>query len=185
MTFYTSCDTSIDNRVARARITPNGYNTQIVPGTYRVEIDPDSGYGARVSWHSAKKTCADSTPVTVSGNGTVNLVAATKAAPDPDPVLPTPDPTTPTPNPEPAVTVLGTQTAKKPPAKLKKGKKATLAKKTTQGAKVTWKTSSKKVCTVKKYKVTAKKKGTCKLSAKAPGVTGFKSLAKGYTIRVN
>ena len=184
MTFYTSRDTGIDNRAAGATITPSGYSTKIVPGTYRVEIDPDSGYGARVSWHSAKKACADSTLVTVSGNGTVNLVAATKAAPDPDPVLPTPDPTTPTPNPEPAVTVLGTQTAKKPPAKLKKGKKATLAKKTTQGAKVTWKTSTKKICTVKKNKVTAKKKGTCKLSAKAPAVTGFMAFSKRYTIKI-
>ncbi len=183
MTFYTSRDTGIDNRAAGATITPSGYSTTIVPGTYRVEIDPDSGYGARVSWHSAKKACADSTLVTVSGNGTVNLVAATKAAPDPVPVVPTPDPTTPTPNPEPTVTVLGTQTAK-PPAKLKKGKKAKLAKKTTQGAKVTWKTSTKKVCGVKRNVVTAKKKGTCKLSAKAPAKPGFTAFSKRYTIKV-
>ena len=76
------------------------------------------------------------------------------------------------------------QSVKKPPAKLKKGKKAKLAKKTTQGAKVTWKTSTKKVCTVKKYKVTAKKKGKCKLSAKAPAITGYTAFSKKYTIKV-
>ena len=76
------------------------------------------------------------------------------------------------------------QSLKKPPAKLKKGKKATLAKKTRQGAKVTWKTSTKKICTVKKYKVTAKKKGKCKLSAKAPAIPGYTALRKKYTIRV-
>lgn len=76
------------------------------------------------------------------------------------------------------------QTLKKPPAKLKKGKKAKLAKTTRQGAKVTWKTSTKKTCTVKKYKVTAKKKGKCKLSANAPAIPGYTALTKKYTIRV-
>ena len=39
-------------------------------------------------------------------------------------------------------------------------------------------------CTVKKNVVTAKKKGTCRLSAKAPGVTGYTAFSKRYTIRV-
>ncbi len=82
------------------------------------------------------------------------------------------------------VAPLTAQTLKKPPAKLKKGKKAKLAKKTQQGSKVTWKTSTKKVCTVKKYKVTAKKKGKCKLSAKAPAITGYTAFSKKYTIKV-
>ena len=49
-----------------------------------------------------------------------------------------------------------------------KGKTAKLARTTAQGTKVTWKTSTKKTCKVKKSKVTGKKKGKCKLSAKAP-----------------
>jgi hypothetical protein len=32
--------------------------------------------------------------------------------------------------------------------------------------------------------VTAKKKGACKLSAKAPAVSGFQAFSKRYTIRV-
>jgi hypothetical protein len=85
---------------------------------------------------------------------------------------------------KPAAAVLGSQSAKTPPKKLKKGKKAKLAKSTTQGAKITWKTTTKKRCTVKKAKVTAKRKGKCKLSAKAPGVPGFTAFSAKYTIRV-
>ncbi len=76
------------------------------------------------------------------------------------------------------------QTVKKPPAKLKKGKTAKLARTTAQGAKVTWKTSTKKMCKVNKSKVTAKKKGKCKLSANAPATPSFTAFTKRYTIRV-
>jgi hypothetical protein len=76
------------------------------------------------------------------------------------------------------------QTVKKPPAKLKKGKSAKLAKKTSQGAKLKWTTSTKKICVVKKSKVKAKKKGKCKLSANAPATPGFDAFTKRYTIRV-
>ncbi len=84
----------------------------------------------------------------------------------------------------PTATPLPKQTVKKPPAKLKKGKTAKLARTTAQGTKVTWKTSTKKICKVKKSKVTAKKKGKCKLSANAPATPSFTAFTKRYTIRV-
>jgi hypothetical protein len=85
---------------------------------------------------------------------------------------------------QPVAAPLGTQSVKKPPKKLKKGKKVALAKKTTQGAKVTWKSTTMKRCTVKKGKVTAKKKGKCKISAKAPARPGFTAFRAKYAIRI-
>ncbi len=181
LTFYASCNDERTNRAAGyAQIRSNGYSLRIVPGTYRVEIDPNKGFGAKFSWHSAKASCADSTPVTVTADGTLNIVASAKTEPTPDPTTPPP----PTPTPDPTVPVPSSQSVKKPPAKLKKGKKAKLAPKTAQGARLKWTTSTKKVCVVKKTTVTAKKKGACKLSAKAPAVSGFNAFTKRYTIRV-
>lgn len=76
------------------------------------------------------------------------------------------------------------QTVKSPPAKLKKAKSAKLARTTSQDTKITWKSSTKKVCTVKQFKVKAKKKGKCRISATAPAVPGFTAFTKRYTIRV-
>ncbi len=179
VTFYATCEDAVLRRDAAYRSVSRGaYRANIIPGTYRVFIEPGPRSDAWESWNGAKASCEQSTVVSVAGDDTVNLVASGKKAPDPDPTPP-PDPT-PTPQPTPPTA----QSLKKPPAKVKKGKKAKLAKKTTQGAKVTWKTSTKKVCTVKKYKVTAKKKGTCKLSAKAPARPGFTAFSKRYTIRI-
>jgi hypothetical protein len=76
------------------------------------------------------------------------------------------------------------QSAAKPPAKLKKGKSAKLAKKTKQGGGLTWRSTTKKVCTVKKFNVKALKKGTCKLKATAPAVAGFTAYSGNFTIKV-
>ena len=103
------------------------------------------------------------------------------ASPSPTaaPVMPTPTPT-PTPAPKP----IGKQSAKKPPAKLKQGKRAKLAKRTRQGAKLKWKTTTKKVCVVKKTTLRTKRKGTCVVRAKAPAVGGIKAFSKKYRITV-
>ena len=156
----------------------DSYHVNLLPGTYYAFIDTDTGTGGRDSWHSAQSTCAQATAITVGADATVDLVVRPKLG-DPQPTPP--PPVTPTP---PPTAQAAAQSLKKPPAKLKKGKKAKLAKKTTQGAKVTWKTSTKKICTVKRNVVTAKKKGTCKLSAKAPARTGFTAFSKRYTIKV-
>ncbi len=171
LAFYPTCDDERFKREAgTARIRSNGYSLHIVPGTYRVEIDPHSGFGAKFSWHSAKASCAGATVVTVTGDGTLNIVASAKLKPTPDPVAATPGPDTGSGRGRPGQPV-GEEAA----AKLKKGKKAKLAPKTAQGAKLKWTTSTKKVCVVKKTTVTAKKKGACGLSTKAPAVSGFKA----------
>lgn len=77
-----------------------------------------------------------------------------------------------------------TQVVKKPPSKLKKGKKAKLAAKTSAGAKIAWKSTTKKKCAVKKGKVVAKKKGKCKLSAKAPAVSGYAAVSKKFVVKI-
>jgi hypothetical protein len=179
VTFLNGCQRDNEKAVTRDAFA-GSYTVNLLPGTYRVFINPDSGTGAKDSWHAAKPSCETADAVTVSGNATVDLVASAKGGSPPGP---TPEPTTsPTPTPPPVTPV--TQSVKKPPAKLKKGKKAALAKKTKQGAKVTWKSTTKKVCTVKKYTVKAKKKGTCKLSAKAPAIPGYAAFAKKFPIRV-
>jgi hypothetical protein len=179
--FYSSC-------AAFEAQTPSGfanasrgrYEAQILPGNYVVYFDPEDGRTLK-SWHSAKADCAQATPVTVGpAGGTIDLVALGKPKRG-GPVGPTPPPVEPTPGP--TVTPVK-QTVKKPPAKLKKGKKAKLAKRTRQGQKLTWKTKTRKVCTVKKYVVRAKKKGKCKLSASAPATPAYLAFKGKYVVKV-
>ncbi len=123
--------------------------------------------------------------VTVDGDTTVNLVAmAEGGSPSPTPSVspstPGPTQTQSTPPPPPP----GKQTVKKPPAKLKTGKSATLAKTSAQGTRVTWKSTTKKVCKVKKSKVKGLKKGKCVLKATAPATSTFLAYSQKFTIRV-
>ncbi len=174
--FFTDCQAFYRSEHAGSGHATKGvYSLFILPGTYRVLIRPNKGTGARESWHAAKATCETADLVTVTGDGQINLVALPKTAP----VVPPPPPP-----PGPPPSVLSGQTAKRPPKSVKKGKKVKLAKKTTQGTKVTWKSTTKRVCTVKKYVLTAKKRGACKISAKAPATPTFTAFAKRYTIRV-
>ena len=78
----------------------------------------------------------------------------------------------------------GSQTVKKPPAKIKQGKSAKLAKTTAQGARVTCKSTTKKVCSVKRSKVKGLKKGKCGLTATAPSVGTFLAYSQKFTVRV-
>lgn len=72
------------------------------------------------------------------------------------------------------VTVKGISKLNKKKVSLKRGKSITLKATTTpKNAKVTWKTSNKKVATVKKGKVTAKAKGKATITAKS-GKTSIK-----------
>jgi hypothetical protein len=148
-------------------------------------------------------SCDQATPVTVNTTVTLNLVAATGytvtgtvvagagSNPGPTPTPPTPQPSAPpvsTPS-DPAPPVAGTtppaaQAASAPRATIKKGKKVRLAKVTAQGAPLSWRTTTKKVCTVKKAKLKGLKKGTCRLQAKAPGVAGFSAFSQKFTIKV-
>lgn len=131
------------------------YRVLVFAGTYRVLISPDGDTGARESWHSTKRTCDQADVVTVSGNTTQDLL-----------------------------TLPGKQTVQEPPARLNKGKRAALAKTSSAGTPVRWKSFTKKVCTVKKSDVTALKRGKCIVRASAPKTSAFPAYAKKFTIRV-
>lgn len=162
-----------------ATVTAGTYSRAIMPGTYRVRITPEEPTSAAISWHSAQADCGEATPVTVSAAGTLDLRGLAKGeVPFVEPIEPV-TPVTPVTPVAPAK-----QTVRKPPAKLKKGAKAKLARKTAQGSRLTWKTKTRKICTVKKYVLTARKKGVCKLSAKAPAGTGFTAYSRTFRIRV-
>ncbi|MBK6763978.1 MAG: hypothetical protein IPG68_12230 [Micrococcales bacterium] len=173
--FYASCqDFARGDYPGYSAITNGTYAATMPPGTYRVRIKPTST-GALESWHSAKATCETADTVTITTDGTVDLIAQSTVSPT---ATPTPTPTTsPT-------TAAGKQTVKKPPARLKKGKKVKLAKKTTQGTRVTWKSRSKAVCSVSSSTLKAKKKGTCKVRAKAPAVPGYLAYSRVFKVRI-
>jgi hypothetical protein len=175
--FYTTCeDVAHGDYPGYSAITEGGFEDSMPPGTYRVRIKPTSA-GALESWHSAKATCDAADPVTITADATVNLVAQSSVSP-----TPTPTPTTsPTPSP---TTAPAKQVVKKPPSKLKKGKQVKLAKKTTQGARVTWKSRTKAVCAVSKSTLKTKKKGTCKVRAKAPAVPGYLAYSRVIKVRI-
>ena len=62
--------------------------------------------------------------------------------------------------------------------------KVKLAKSTRQGQRISWRGSPRKVCSVRRYVLRAKKKGVCKLVATAPAVTGYAALNRTYRVRV-
>ncbi len=114
--------------------------------------------------------------------------ADTHADPDTDPPTPTPAPTptvTPSPTSTPAPTVTpGSQWVKGPPKKVRKGKRVALAKFTAQGQSVAWKSRTRAVCPVVKRVLRAKKKGTCRVVATAPGTASWKPLRTIFSVRV-
>lgn len=186
------------NTSLHADINAGTYSLKLANGTYRALLYTDTA--AELSWHSAKSLCEQSTTVTVNGNATLDLIAAaganvtgsvslgTPTTPTPTPpATPTPTQSTPTPTqstpPPPGASVMK-QTTAKLAGRLPKGKSARLPKKTTQGAPLSWKTTTKKVCSVKKRKVKALKKGTCRLMSTAPAVSGFAPFNQKYSIKV-
>lgn len=68
--------------------------------------------------------------------------------------------------------------------RLKPGKQATLPKRTRQGSHLTWRTTSKKICVVKSSTVKGLRRGSCRLTAKAPAIPGFLPFSKTAKIRV-
>lgn len=112
------------------------------------------------------------------GDSAAVTVKATPLAPQSPPPIPT------APAPTPGQTAPAAQSVKRPPAKVKHGKSTSLAVKTAQGARVTWKTTTKKICTVKKAKLRAKKKGKCKLVATASAVPGHATLSQRFTVKI-
>ncbi len=211
VSLYATCEDYANGRSqgGRGEFWNGTYSVSQVPaGTYRVLINSYDGTdGApRSSWHSGATSCAQATPVTVNGSLTLNILAATGytvhgnvvagegSTPSPPPPV-TPPPSEPpaespgptvvaSPNPIIATTPPAVQTASRPRAKIRKGASLRLAKKTAQGAPLSWKTTTKKVCAVKKTKVKGLKKGTCRLQSNAPAIAGFSAFSQRFTIKV-
>jgi hypothetical protein len=65
-----------------------------------------------------------------------------------------------------------------------------LPARTRQGAVVTWRTKTKKVCSVVtnkskvKTKVKGKKKGKCVLKASAPAISGYTAFSQAFKVKV-
>jgi hypothetical protein len=85
------------------------------------------------------------------------------------------------------------QSIKPPAKKVRRGKKIAVATRTLQGQVVTWRSSTKKVCTMSKGskgskgsqgKVRTKKKGKCKLVATAPGTAALSAYRGVFTIKI-
>lgn len=133
------------------------YQQALLNGTYRVLIRPFSGYQSYgyESWHSAQRTCATAAPIVVTGDATVDLTAMTSL-----------------------------QSVKRPPKRIKRGQKIHLAKVTNLDVPVTWKSESRKICTVRKSTLTGKKTGRCRISAQSKPLMGLTTYTKTFTIRV-
>ena len=133
------------------------YQQALLNGTYRVLIRPFSGYQSYgyESWHSAQRTCATAAPIVVTGDATVDLTAMTSL-----------------------------QSVKRPPKRIKRGQKIHLAKVTNLDVPVTWKSESRKICTVRKSTLTGKKTGRCRISAPSKPLMGLTTYTKTFTIRV-
>lgn len=204
--FYATCaDADLDEYTARQRIDSNGdYAASLPDGTYRVLIEPWLvASDAETSWHSAKQTCAEATVVTIDGDRTLDLRAIASSSPSPsesstpssnptptDSPAPTASPTSssptasPTPTTSPAPQTKNAQSVTKPTRKVRKGKKIALARRTGQGQSLTWRTISRKVCTVKGTTLKGKKRGTCRVIATAAGTTSLKPYSGRFKVVV-
>lgn len=123
---------------------------------------PDGSYvvkisnnAARDSWHSAAQGCADATAVIVSGQSTLQLRGLTAA-----------------------------QTVKRPPKRLKHGKRVVLARKTDRLTRVHWRSLTKEVCSVRKSTLRGLRKGTCRVSAQTSVVMGLDTLSRKFKVRI-
>jgi hypothetical protein len=135
--------------------------TQIQWGKYQLVV-PNGTYRIQIrpnnayeSWHSARPTCATATAVTVAGSVALDLKAMAPV-----------------------------QTVERPPKRIKRGKRIRLAKTTDREVALTWKSATRKICTVRKNTLTGRKIGLCKISAQSEPHIGLTQYTRTFRIRV-
>lgn len=133
-----------------------GATTLLLPsGQYYLQFaGTGSSKPALTSWNGAKNTCEQSTPITITGPGAV------------------------------AMTALSVATMKQPRQYVPVGGRITLPKRTKQRMRITWRVSTKKVCSVRKYRLTGKKDGRCRATATARAGNGAAALDEKFRIAV-
>jgi hypothetical protein len=144
------------------------------PGSYKVSFEDADGSNQEF-WND-KPTLEQADSFTVANLENRTGLDAWLGGPDPCEFQKT--------CPAPPAPTAADQQVKAPPKSLKRGKRAKLATSTAQGGPVGWKTTTKKICKVKKNRVLGLKKGKCVLRATSPATTGFTPLYKRYTIRI-
>lgn len=154
--------------------------------------------GSATTWQAAAQAAGSATFQAEAGHdyvftaiatdfagNTTPLAAAQSSTTSTKPVTPDPQPTTgPTPQPTTDPTPPTPQTVKAPPRKAKRAARVKLARSTSANLTVRWKTTTPKVCTVRKYSARMLKKGRCKVTATAPGNTSTLALRRSFTIKV-
>lgn len=129
--------------------------------------------------------------------GALDAAAAVGAVPASVPTTSTPTPSTPTTTPSPTPTTTPSEPAIpeqqaqtiSAPSKVKVGTKKKLAKKSDEGVAVKkWKSKTSKYCSVKhpgsKWKLKAKKKGTCKVKVVVPATDEYLKLKTTFKIKI-
>lgn len=76
ISFFRTCQEFAQGTGITVRMSTGTFSATLAPGPYRVRIEPTSTEGAMASWHPAKATCDEASEVTISGDLTLNLVAA-------------------------------------------------------------------------------------------------------------
>ncbi len=193
--FYRSCAEAAGGRTTGWTTFDESdtYRVTVPAGTYRVYIYPirRPGNFGEESWHAAKETCQEADVITVGSPRQLDLSAL------PAPVDPSPSPTpttTPTPTPTPTPPPTGAppppappqsaQSAASPAKKVRKGKKVSLAPRTRQGQPLTWRSATKKICTVKGTRVKTRKRGKCRVTGTARGSATLLPYSGTFTITV-
>lgn len=155
LAFFTSCQAFEQSSNPQFVISFEGgtFRGTVQDGSYVVRI---SNFAAGDSWHSGAVSCAQATPVTVSGLTTLALNGLS-----------------------------ADQSVTRPPKAVKRGKKVRMARTTDRGTRVTWTSLTPRTCVVKKSCLLLRARGWCKVKATSPaGQIGLTPLNAVFKIKV-
>jgi hypothetical protein len=154
---YTDCQAfATKTRTDGGTLSGGAFSVDLPPGTYLFYARVSNPPTTVTSWHGPSMTCEKAIPVTITGDTVLDL------------------------------TLMGIQRVKRPaPKGLKLGHHKALAKRTKQGARVTWKVLTPKVCSVKKFSLSGRKgKRQCKVRATAPETGGYAPFSELFWVQV-